>query len=238
MDFKEFKEYLNIKLKENNINEKMNEELFFKYMKNILEWNEKINITNIIDEKEFVVKHFIDSLTILDYIEDGKRTIDIGCGAGFPGIPLKLAKTNIKETLIDSVNKKIKVVQDCIDKLNLNDIEALHARAEDLANKEEYREKFDYATTRAVSNLATITEYMLPFLKIGGKAICMKGPNYKEELENSKKAINVLGGTIEEIKNIKIDDELERNIIIIKKVKSTPKQYPRGNGKPLKNPIQ
>lgn len=238
MDFKEFKEYLNIKLKENNINEEINEELFFKYMKNILEWNEKINVTNITDQKEFVVKHFIDSLTILDYIEDGKKTIDIGCGAGFPGIPLKLAKTNIKETLIDSVSKKIKVVQDCIDKLNLKDIEALHIRAEDLANKEEYREKFDYATTRAVSNLGTITEYMLPFLKIGGKAICMKGPNYKEELENSKKAINVLGGTIEEIKNIKIDNEFERNIIIIKKIKNTPKQYPRGNGKPLRNPIQ
>ena len=238
MDFKEFKEYLDIKLRENNIDEKINEELFFKYMKNILEWNEKINVTNITDEKEFVVKHFIDSLTILDYIEDGKRTIDIGCGAGFPGIPLKLAKTNIKETLIDSVNKKIKVVQDCIDKLNLNDIEALHVRAEELANKEDYREKFDYATTRAVSNLATITEYMLPFLKIGGRAICMKGPNYKEELENSKKAVTVLGGTIEEIKNIKIDNENERNIIIIKKVKNTPKQYPRGNGKPLRNPIQ
>lgn len=238
MDFKEFKEYFDIKLKENNINGNINEELFFEYMKNILEWNEKINVTNIIDEKEFIVKHFIDSLTILDYIDDGKRTIDIGCGAGFPGIPLKIAKINIKETLIDSVNKKIKVVQDCIDKLNLNDIEALHTRAEDLASKEEYREKFDYATTRAVSNLATITEYMLPFLKIGGKAICMKGPNYKEELEKSKKAISVLGGTIEEIKNIKIDDELERNIIIIRKVKNTPKQYPRGNGKPLRNPIQ
>ena len=237
MNFEEFKEYLNNKLKENNINEEIDEELFFYYMKNILEWNDKINVTNIIDEKEFVVKHFIDSLTILEHIEDGRKTIDIGCGAGFPGIPLKIARQNIKETLIDSVNKKIKVVQDCIDKLKLKDIEALHIRAEELANKKDYREQFDYATTRAVSNLSTITEYMLPFLKIGGKAICMKGPNYKEELENSKKAISVLGGTIEQIRNIKLEDNIERNIIIIKKIKNTPSQYPRGNGKPLRCPI-
>ena len=238
MNFQEFKEYFNIKLIENNINNKFNEEQFFKYMKNILDWNEKINLTNITDEKEFVVKHFIDSLTIIEQIGDNSRVIDIGCGAGFPGIPLKIARSNIKETLIDSVNKKIKVVQDCIEKLDLEDIEALHTRAEDLANKIEYREQFDYATTRAVSNLATIAEYMLPFLKINGKAICMKGPNYKEELENSKKAIEVLGGIVEDIKNIKIDNEIERNIIIIRKRKNTPKQYPRGNGKPLKSPIQ
>ncbi|MGN1298577.1 MAG: 16S rRNA (guanine(527)-N(7))-methyltransferase RsmG [Candidatus Scatovivens sp.] len=238
MNFEEFKEYFNIKLKENNINNKFDEEQFFEYMRNILSWNEKINLTNIIDEREFIVKHFIDSLTILDYIQENSKIIDIGCGAGFPGIPLKIAKKNINETLIDSANKKVKVVQDSIEKLKLENIEALHVRAEDLARNKKYREQFDYSTTRAVSNLSTITEYMLPFLKIGGKAICMKGPNYKEELENSKKAINVLGGTIEKIKNIKLDDNMERNIIIIKKIKSTPNQYPRENGKPLKSPIQ
>ena len=142
MNFEEFKEYFNIKLKQNNINEKFNEEQFFKYMKNILDWNEKINLTNITDEKEFVVKHFIDSLTIFEQIGDNSKIIDIGCGAGFPGIPMKIARKNIKETLIDSVNKKIKVVQDCIEKLNLKGIEAVHTRAEDLANKKEYREQF------------------------------------------------------------------------------------------------
>ena len=130
------------------------------------------------------------------------------------------------------------VVNDGIEKLNLKNIEALHSRAEDLAQNKDYREKFDFVITRAVSNLSTISEYMIPFLKVGGKAICMKGPKFEEELENAKKAINVLGGTIENIENINVSNEYERNIIIIKKVKNTPKQYPRGNGKPLKSPIQ
>ena len=237
MEIKEFNEIFNEELNKNQIKVE-NKENFYKFMQNILEWNEKINLTNITEEREFIVKHYIDSLTILKYIEDNKRLIDIGCGAGFPGIPIKLANTTLTETLIDSVNKKINVVNDSIEKLGLENIEALHTRAEDLANQKDYREQYDYATTRAVSSIATIVEYMLPFLKINGIAICMKGPNYKEELENSKKAIEVLGGTIEKIENIKINDEYERNIIIIRKIKTTPKAYPRGNSKPLRNPIK
>ena len=238
MELEEFKMFFDKQLSENNINIEINKKEFYDYMKNILEWNEKINVTNIKDEKEFIIKHFIDSLSILKYITNSSRVLDIGTGGGFPGIPLKIANKSIKSTLIDSVNKKIMVVNDGIEKLNLKNIEALHSRAEDLAQNKDYREKFDFVITRAVSNLSTISEYMIPFLKVGGKAICMKGPKFEEELENAKKAINVLGGTIENIENINVSNEYERNIIIIKKVKNTPKQYPRGNGKPLKSPIQ
>lgn len=210
----------------------------YKYMNLILEWNEKINVTAIKDEKEFIVKHFIDSLTICNFVKDAKKILDIGTGAGFPGIPLKIYYPEIEFTLIDSVNKKVTVLKDVTQKLNLQKIEALHVRAEELAKDLKYRESFDIVTTRAVSNLATISEYMLPFVKIGGKAICMKGPNVEQELEDAKKAIKLLGGEIEDIKKIQIDDELERNIIIIKKVNKTDKKYPRGQGKPAKEPIK
>ena len=238
MELEKFKMFFDKQLSENNINIEINKKEFYDDMKNILEWNEKINVTNIKDEKEFIIKHFIDSLSILKYINNSSRVLDIGTGGGFPGIPLKIANKSIKSTLIDAVNKKIMVVNDGIEKLDLKDIEALHSRAEDLAQNNNYREKFDFVVTRAVSNLSTISEYMLPFLKVGGKAICMKGPNFEEELENANKAINVLCGTIEKIENINVSNEYERNIIIIKKVKNTSKQYPRGNGKPLKSPIQ
>lgn len=238
MELEEFKKFFEEQLSQNNINIEIEMQDFYIYMKNILEWNEKINVTNIKEEKEFIIKHFIDSLTISKYIENNSRVLDIGTGGGFPGIPLKLSNKTIKGTLIDSVNKKIVVVNDGIEKLKLEKIEAIHTRAEDLATRKDYRESFDIVVTRAVSNLSTIVEYMLPFLKIGGKAICMKGPNYEEELEEAKKAINVLGGTLQEINKIKISEEFERNIIIIKKEKITPKQYPRGNGKPLRNPIK
>ncbi len=238
MEKEEFNNYFKNELKKNKIDLNPDNEKFYKYMKNTLEWNEKINLTNIKDEKEFVVKHFIDSLTILKYIDKNKKLIDIGCGAGFPGIPLKLAEESLESTLIDSLNKKISTVKDSIEKIGLEKIEAIHCRAEELAKKEEFREKFDYATTRAVSNLSTIAEYMIPFLKIGGLAICMKGPNCIEEINEAKTAINTLGGKIEKIDNIIIDDEFERNIIIIRKIKETPLKYPRENGKPLKNPIK
>jgi 16S rRNA (guanine527-N7)-methyltransferase len=207
-------------------------------MKEILEWNEKVNVTAIKDEKEFIVKHFIDSLTILEYIEDHKKVLDIGTGAGCPGIPIKIAKPSNKVILVDSVNKKLNVIRDIIPKISLENIECIHARAEDLAHDKKYRESFDIVTSRAVANLNTLVEYMLPFLKIGGKIICMKGPNYEEELEQSRKAISVLGGTIDKIENRYISEDFQRSIIIIRKIKETPKPYPRGQGKPLKNPIK
>ena len=143
-----------------------------------------------------------------------------------------------KISYIDVLNKKLNVIRDLSDRIGLEKLQIIHTRAEDLANKKEYREVYDVATTRAVSNLSTILEYMLPFIKVGGIAICMKGPNYKEELKDAEKAIEVLGGKIEKIETFNVEDEMERNIIIIKKVKNTPKKFPRGQGKPLKEPIR
>lgn len=238
MNLQEFQKIFKQECNKNKIefNEKKSEKLY-NYMNLILEWNEKINVTAIKDEEEFIVKHFIDSLTLAEFVKGENRILDIGTGAGFPGIPLKIYNSEGKFTLIDSVNKKITVLNDVIEKLELKEIDALHVRAEELAKDVDYREQFDVVTTRAVSRLVTIAEYMLPFVKIGGKAICMKGPNIEEELEESKKAIRILGGEIEKIEKLNISNEFERNIIVIKKVKNTDKKYPRGQGKPAKEPI-
>lgn len=236
MEREEFKKFflenINIDLTEKQIDD------FYKYMQGILEWNTKINLTAITEEKMFIVKHFVDSLTINKYIKDFKNLIDIGTGAGFPGIPLKIVNKDMKITVIDSINKKLNVIRDLADKIKFDDLEIIHARAEELAQNKQYRETYDVATTRAVSNLSTIVEYMLPFVKVGGFAICMKGPNFKEELDDAKKAIEVLGGKIEKIDSLNVGNDLERNIIIIKKVKNTPNKYPRGQSKPLREPIR
>lgn len=239
MEYIEFKNIFKDECIKNNINIDENKiELFYNYMRYLLNWNEKINLTAIKNEKEFIVKHFIDSLSIKEFVGDNKRIIDVGTGGGFPGIPLKLSNENLDVTLIDSVNKKIMVLNDIINKMNLENIEAIHTRAEDLAQNKEYRESFDIAVSRAVSNMNTLVEYLLPFVKIGGYVICMKGPGYEEELNSSKKAIEILGGKVEDIKELKVSEELDRNIIIIKKVKNTNIKYPRGQGKPLKEPIK
>lgn len=234
-------EFKNIIIEEGKVynlefNDKQIDNLY-NYMIGIIDWNDKVNVTAIVDEKMFIVKHFIDSLTINGYIKGKERIIDIGTGGGFPGIPLKILNENSKFTLIDSVNKKLNVIRDITSRMEIKNLEVIHARAEDLANKDEYREKYDVATTRAVSNLSTILEYMLPFVKVGGMAVCMKGPNYINELNEAKKAIEILGGKFEKIETFNIDDS-ERNIIIIKKVKKTPENFPRGQGKPLKEPIR
>lgn len=239
MEKEEFKKIFIEEAKKNNLkigNEKIS--LFYEYMVNILDWNNKINLTAITDEKMFIVKHFIDSLTINKYVESSNSLIDIGTGAGFPGIPLKIINPNTKITLVDSINKKLNIIRDLSSKINLEKLEIIHSRAEDLAQKKEYREMYDIATTRAVSNISTIVEYMLPFVKVNGLAICMKGPNFKEELDDAQKAIEILGGKIEKIESLNVGEELERNIIIIRKVKKTPNKYPRGQSKPLKEPIR
>ncbi len=213
-------------------------ENLYKYMVGIIEWNDKVNVTAITDEKLFIVKHFIDSLLINHYLQGKESIIDIGTGGGFPGVPLKILNKEKKFTLIDSVNKKLNVIRDLSEKIGLENLEIIHTRAEDLASKKEYREMFDVATTRAVSNLSTILEYMLPFIKVGGIAICMKGPNYNEELEEARKAIEILGGKFEKIETFNLEGEMERNILVIKKVKNTPNKFPRGQGKPLREPIR
>lgn len=239
MELKEFKEIFINESKDLNleINDKQLE-LFYQYMNGIIDWNDKINVTAITDEKMFIVKHFVDSLAINKFVVQAKSIIDIGTGGGFPGIPLKIMNYDKEVTLIDSVNKKLNVIRDITKDMDLGELEILHSRAEDLASKQEYRETYDIATTRAVSNFSTILEYMLPFIKVGGYAICMKGPNYTEEFEEAKVAIEVLGGKFDSIERLNVGNELERNIIIIKKVKNTPKKFPRGQGKPLKEPIR
>ena len=239
MELVEFEKIFIEESKKNNIEiDQSKMQMFYTYMREVLEWNEKINLTAITDEKMFIVKHFIDSLTINKYIKDYNTIIDIGTGAGFPGMPLKIMNPDKKFVLVDSINKKLNVIRDISQKINIKEIEIIHSRAEELAQNNSYRECFDIATTRAVSNITTILEYMLPFVKVGGYAICMKGPNFEDELKEAQNAISILGGSLEKIETINVDEELERNIIIIKKVKKTPIKFPRGQGKPLKEPIR
>ena len=216
MSFEEFKiEFLKQASKNDiNVTEKELNELY-QYMNGVIEWNDKINVTAITDEKLFIVKHFIDSLLINQYLEGKESLIDIGTGGGFPGIPLKILNEDVKFTLVDSINKKLNVIRDLSEKIGFKKLEIIHTRAEDLANKKEYRENYDLATTRAVSNLSTILEYMLPFVKVGGYAICMKGPNYQEELKEAEKAIQILGGKLDKIETFNIEGEMERNVLII-----------------------
>ena len=237
MERTETMNFLKNKLDENKIeisDKSMNN--FVIYMDNLIEWNKKINLTAIKKEEDIIVKHFVDSIFILKYI-NGNKIIDIGSGAGFPGIPLKIAKNNLDITLLDSVNKKVLFMQDSIEKMGLKNIVAIHGRAEDYAHNIKYREQYDVATSRAVANMSTLVEYMLPFVKIGGVCICMKGPNSNEEIINSKKAIFELGGEIREVKKYSIEGN-DRCLVIIKKIKKTEQTYPRNQGKPLKSPLK
>lgn len=213
-------------------------EKFYIYMQLLLEWNKKINLTSIVEPEEIITKHFIDSLTIESYILPNSKVIDIGTGAGFPGIPLKIIREDINILLLDSLNKRIKFLDEVIDKLKLTNIKTIHCRAEEAGQMEEYREKFDIATSRAVANMNILAEYLLPFVKLGGKAIFMKGSNTEDEIRNSQKAIATLGGEKEKIIKFFIPStNFKRNIILVDKKISTPKQYPRSNGKPIKNPL-
>ena len=212
---------------------------FFSYMNLLIEWNQKINLTTIIEPKEIIIKHFVDCGTILKYLKNGETIIDIGTGAGFPGIPVKILNENLNVTLVDSLNKRIIFLNEVCAALNLENIQLIHSRAEDLAKNKEYREKFDKSVSRAVANLSTLSEYDLPFIKTGGQMIAMKGFEIEEELKNAEKAINILGGKIKEVNKFTlINTDNKRSIVVIDKVKPTPKQFPRKAGKPLKEPIK
>ena len=215
------------------------ENQFEKYMKLLVEWNEKVNLTAITEHDDIILKHFVDSLTIEKYINNGASVIDVGTGAGFPGIPLKIYNESLDVTLLDSLNKRINFLNEVIKELDLEKIKTIHLRAEDGGKDKMLREKFDVATSRAVANLSTLSEYLLPFVKVGGEAICMKGPNVEDELKDAKKAIKILGGEVKKKKKIVLpNSDIERNIIIIKKVKPTPKSFPRKAGTPSKAPIK
>ena len=211
----------------------------YKYKNLVIEWNEKINLTAITEDNEFAVKHFIDSLTINKYIVPNKTIIDIGTGAGFPGMPLKILNKDNKVILFDSLNKRLKVLEDIVEKIELTNIETLHGRAEETFKNKNHREKYDIAVSRAVAALNVLVELMLPAVKTGGICICMKGNNAEEEINDAKKAIKELGGEIIKVEKIILPElHLERNIIIIKKVKQTPNKYPRKPGTPQKEPIK
>ncbi len=238
MEYSEFEQELT------NNSKKINEEItgnqakdFYKYMLLLLEWNQKMNLTAITDEKEIIYKHFIDSISINKYIKNANNIMDVGTGAGFPGIPLKLLNKDINFILVDSLNKRINFLEEVKEQLKIEKLELIHSRVEDLAKNKTYREKIDVVVSRAVANLSVLLEYMLPFVKKEGICICMKGPNIEEELEKSKNALEVLGGKIESIEYIDLPGDLERNIIIIKKVKETPAKYPRKAGIPAKQPL-
>ena len=211
---------------------------FYQYMNLLIEWNEKINLTAIVEPKEIILKHFIDSLTIIKYIEPNKSVIDIGTGAGFPGIPVKIMREDLDITLLDSLNKRIHFLNEVIQKLELKNITAVHARIEEYAKNKQYRETFDVATSRAVANLTTLSEYMLPMVALKGMAICMKGSEISEEISKSKNSIKLLGGKIDKIEEFTLPkSDNKRNLILIKKERQTPSKYPRKPGIPSKEPL-
>ena len=230
LEIKDKMEKIDITLEDESI------EKFYKYMNLLLEWNEKINLTAITEAKDVILKHFVDSATILKYINDDDTIIDVGTGAGFPGIPLNILNSKSKYVLLDSLNKRINYLNLVINDLKLNNIETVHSRVEDFAKKN--RECFDIATSRAVAPLNILLEYLMPLVKIGGICICMKGSNAEEEINNSKKALEILGGRIEKIEEINLpESDYTRNIIIVKKIKETPNKYPRKAGMASKEPI-
>lgn len=216
-------------------------EQFVLYMNLLKEWNEKINLTAITDDYDIVKKHFLDSISIVKsgILSEEASIIDVGTGAGFPGIPIKIIMPGIRVTLLDSLNKRIIYLNDVINKLNLKGIEAVHGRAEELSRKPDYREKFDIATARAVANLSVLSEYCIPYLKVKGFFIAMKGPSIEEEVLSGKNAISTLGGKFVEIIKTEIPGEdLDHRLVIVEKVRKTDEKYPRKYSQIEKKPIK
>lgn len=214
---------------------------FDTYYKLLVEWNEKMNLTAITDEEEVYLKHFYDSITASFYVDLNKELslCDVGAGAGFPSIPLKICFPNLKVTIVDSLNKRITFLQNLASELGLNNVHFVHDRAETFGKNADYREKFDLVTARAVARLSVLSELCLPLVKEGGMFVPMKAAAASEELEKGKKALQILGGKLEKVHSFSLPlEESERNILIINKIKSTPKKYPRKPGTPNKQPLE
>nr|WP_319489586.1 16S rRNA (guanine(527)-N(7))-methyltransferase RsmG [uncultured Caproiciproducens sp.] len=211
---------------------------FQQYMELLLNWNEKINLTAIKEPKEIAYKHFLDSILILKYLEipANAKLIDVGTGAGFPGVPLKMMCPEIQLTLLDGLNKRLVFLKDLEDNLNFS-AELVHARAEEAGRQRNFRGKFDFASARAVAPLNLLCEYCLPFLKIGGVFIAMKGPQPEEEAEAAKKAIGLLGCELDAIKEFDLPNGDKRSLILIKRTKLLPELYPRHGSKIIKDPL-
>jgi len=217
------------------------EHLFEKYYGLLLSWNEKMNLTAITAYDEVIEKHFVDSLTIVKAIDMEKCTtlIDIGTGAGFPGIPLKIVFPHLQVVLVDSLEKRISFLKEVINTLQLQDIVAIHERAENLGKDERYREQFDLCVSRAVSNLSTLSEYCLPFVRNGGKFVSYKGKQVDDEVDKAKRTWEELGGELKEVMTFQLPESKEdRALVIIEKVNATPEKYPRKAGIPEKRPLK
>jgi len=215
------------------------EQHFDLYASLLCEWNEKINLTAITRPDEVMVKHFLDSLLVLDAVNlpNIAQVIDVGTGAGFPGVPMKIAREDIKLTLLDSLNKRVNFLLDISQKLGQSDNVCIHGRAEDKAKEAGLREKFDAATARAVASMSALCEYCLPFVKIGGVFIALKGEDVEDELGSAKESIKLLGGAIADIKKYKLPMGISRSIVVIEKISQTPPKYPRKGVKISKTPL-
>ena len=212
---------------------------FIRYYELLISWNKVMNLTAITDFSEVILKHFIDSLSIVKIISpNGKKIIDVGTGAGFPGIPIKIAFPETQIVLLDSLNKRIKFLNEIIQLLELKNIEAIHGRAEDYGKNIEYREKFDLCVSRAVANLSSLSEYCIPFVRLNGSFISYKSGKASEEIDAAQHAIKTLGGKIRATTDFLLPNtDMDRTLVSIQKIKSTPKKYPRAAGKPSKEPL-
>ena len=230
---------INIEISDDQIN------CFEKYYELLIEKNKVMNLTAITDKEDVIVKHFIDSIALIPYLTDKGininnklKIIDIGTGAGFPGLPLKIMMPDVKFTLLDSLNKRVSFLNEVIDELKLKDIEALHGRAEDYASNNKYREKYDICVSRAVANLSTLSEYCIPFVKEDGFFISYKAGESEEEINNSKNAIKILGGKINKVEEFVLPGtDVSRVFVFIRKLELTDKKYPRKAGVPAKKPL-
>ena len=212
-----------------------------KYMEEILKWNEKVNLTSITEPSQFIEKHYIDSLLSVSYQEfkNAKKIIDVGTGGGFPGIPLALAAPEKQFILVDSLNKRIRIITELCEKLEIENVTAIHARAEELAHNKKHRQQYDLCVSRVVANMATLSEYCLPFIKKGGWFLAYKGPDTEQELKEASKAVRMLGGKIRREEHAQLPDfNLEHKIIFIEKTGYTPSKYPRKAGTPSKDPLK
>lgn len=227
----------NFKLNEKQINQ------FNQYFTSLIAANQKVNLTRITEEDDVYLKHFFDSLTPLftfsEVFKPGDTVCDVGAGAGFPSIPLKILQPELKVTIVDSLGKRLTFLQDLIEKLQLQDVTLVHGRAEDVGQNKLYREQFDIVTARAVANMAVLSEYCLPLVKKSGYFVALKGPKAEKELQDGQKAISLLGGNVIQTEELQLPTSSEeRTLILVQKVKVTPKKYPRQAGTPHRKPIQ